>query len=961
MGAGMKDLGASSERRIITVLSADIVGSTDHIVACDPDDAQAFYDNCFEHVRQAVERASGTVVSYGGDGGIAAFGWPSSIEDHADRACAAAWEIQHANGDRLGPDGKPVQFRVGVHSGLVALRHIRREGRPRLDTVGATVNIAAKLQQSAPVGGVLVSANTARLCRAPLKLALHEPSSVLRAAETTVFRLEGQPDKVSKSHLAHRYPLPMVGRLAELAALRGALPRTDAPSRSIAIIGEPGIGKSRLAAAAVAEAASQDIQILTYFGDPLKHTTAFAAARGLFEDLLHLSGDVSRRDRQLALDKLALEDDDRAALEALLASADPRRRAMLTQALVNAFCALGLSRPTLLLVEDLHLIDPESRRFLWLLAEAPAGAPRFLLITARPEAAEELRQMAHEVIHLEPLPDDTMADLGRQLWPDADASGSMLDRVVERADGIPFVLEELIRSVGDDDPSAFQTIPHSVESVIHARLQRLSPSAKALAQALSLLGENVDIEFVEAMLDADAGGMGNDLAELERFAFVHPLRGRTTHMRHQIIAEACANTIPRERRKQLHRTAVRTITSRYSSLGGRYEQLAFHAESAGDDAEALNYLWGAAVEARRKSAAYSLSLIFNRALEVVARIGEAAEGKYVDFVLMGFASMVQLGEFEKMNIHLPRVMDLVRRSGQPRLVCNTLSQLGMTCWYDGRYWEGLKATEEGLAMARELRSPALIFSNQIMRTNLLHDTGQLDRAISEQRELCEMLTGELAAARLGAPGIPRAIALAFMSWFMIDTGQHVEGLEFGERSLEIAVRERDAYSEMLARHALGRHLLMLRRNDEAADCLSAARQLSERGYDSIKMHLAGHLAPALSRTGRAQEAVEIIEDGMRRGLHLRTGQLQVFTLHAGYGEALIRQGDLDRGLAHLAEALAIARRVNNPCILAEVLGLRAGLLNEFAPNDPRAENDLAEQQMLCDRYGIAAWSAGASV
>ncbi len=325
---------------------------------------------------------------------------------------------------------------------------------------------------------------------------------------------------------------------------------------------------------------------------------------------------------------------------------------------------------------------------------------------------------------------------------------------------------------------------------------------------------------------------------------------------------------------------------------------------------------------------------------------------------MGFASMVQIGEFEKMNIHLSRVMELVRRSGQPRLVCNTLSQLGMICWYEGRYREGLKATEEGLAMARELRSPALIFSNQIMRTNLLHDTGQLAAAISELRELCEMLTGDLETARLGAAGIPRAIGLAFMAWFMVDTGQHAEGMAFAEQSLEIAVRERDAYSEMLARHALGRHLLMLRRNDEAVECLSAARELSERGYDSIKLHLAGHLASALSRTGRTPEAVEIIEDCMRRGLHLRTGQLQIFTLHAGHGETLVRQGDLDRGMGQLAEALAIARRVNNPCMLAEVLGLRAGLLNMFAPGDPRAENDLTELSVLCDRHGVSAWSAG---
>jgi class 3 adenylate cyclase/tetratricopeptide (TPR) repeat protein len=959
----MKDAGVPSERRIITVLAADIVGSTGHIAACDPDDAQAFYDHCFEHVRAAVERASGTVVSYGGDGGIAAFGWPSSIEDHADRACAAAWDIQRSNKGRLGPDGMPVRFRVGVHSGLVALRQLRGKARSQFDTIGATVNIAAKLQQSAPAGGVLVSAQAARLCRSQLELTPHDLSPPLSGVNTEAFKLEACPENLSDTDFAQRYRLPIVGRDAELAALRNLLPRSGGENGSVALIGEAGIGKSRVAAAAVTDALGLDVKVLVFFGDAQKRTTPFAAARSLIGDLLRLSGEISRESLREALAGVSLNEDDIGALEALLASPQLRRdrtpkltQTQFARGLANAFCALALSRPTILLIEDLHLIDPESRHFLQLLTGVRAPEPLCLLLTGRPESLLDARETASMVIQLEPLPRDAMEDLGRQLWPDGRDRDRLLARIVDRADGVPFVLEELIRSVGSKDDPNFQVLPHSVESLIHARLQRLSQGARTAAQALSLLGEDVDVEFLGSVLQSDIAALSDDLSELERFAFIHPIAGHATHLRHQIIAEACADTIPRERCRQLHRTAVEAITSRYPDLSGRYERLAFHAEGADDDLAALGYLWEAGLEARRNSATASLNLIFDRALVLVDRLGEPAKEKYVDFVLMACASMVQLGEFEKVNIHLPRVMELVRGYDRPELVCSTLSQLGMICWFEGRYEEGLKATEEGLAIARALKSPALIFSNQIMLANLLHGLGRLERAIAEVRQLCDMLTGELETARLGAAGIPSSMALSFLSWFMMDIGEYAEGLQFAERGLEIAVGEQDPYSEVLARCALGRNLLMLRRDAEAVACLATARELSERnGYDAIKANLAGRIAIALARTGQAREAIEIVEDCLSRDLHLRTGLLETYYLYAGYAEALVRNGETERGFARLAEALAIARGISNPCWIVDGLGLRARLLAFAAPGDPRIDADLAEQSEICKRYGVAAW------
>src|SRR6516165_6674840 len=210
---------ASAERNIITVLAVDMVGSTRHIAACDPDEAQAFLDLWLDHIRRSVEHLGGKIVHYAGDGGIAIFGWPTACEDHADRACIAAWDIQ-GHSESTGPGGDPVNFRVGVHSGLVGLRRGGRNAIARFDVAGATVHVAAKLQQEAAPGEVRVSAETAKLCRSPLDLALHKTSSGIADRVIEVYTLNARPNDVDHNDVAPRYQNPIVNRVDELAALR---------------------------------------------------------------------------------------------------------------------------------------------------------------------------------------------------------------------------------------------------------------------------------------------------------------------------------------------------------------------------------------------------------------------------------------------------------------------------------------------------------------------------------------------------------------------------------------------------------------------------------------------------------------------------------------------------------------------------------------------------------------------
>jgi tetratricopeptide (TPR) repeat protein len=947
---------------VVTVLAVDLVGSTRHIASCDPDDAQDFFDRCFERVRGAVERAGGLVVDYEGDGGVALFGWPNSLEDHADRACAASWDLQSA-APINGPSGQLAQFRVGLHSGLVSLRRVNRDGTPRLNMTGATVHIAAALQKSASPAGILLSSETLDLCRTQLNVSVAERPAAFADLGIDMFSLDANPTFASRPSLAQRYKSPIVGRAAELAAVRAELEGSSAHC-TLAIIGEPGIGKSRIAAAAILDASGDYTRAYIFFGDAQKRTTPFAAARALILDALQASGS---NDLGESLTEAGLSDEEVRTVQALVSTELGAKRGgrnltqtQVTRALSNAFVALAIAAPTSLLIEDLHLLDAESRHFLRMIARAKTPHPLFMLVTGRPEALRDAQAMAKSVLELDPLPASDMEALAQQLWTSGDLPKSVVKRVLDRADGIPFVLEELVGALDPDQVDAFNPLPQSVASVIHARMNRLSAGAKATVQALSLLGEEVETEFAKAVLQDGAERFARNLDELERFSFIHPPLGRSVRFRHQIVTQACADTIPRKRRQRLHADAIKALTTISASLSGQYERLAFHAEGAGDDQLALNYLWESAIEARNASAAASLSLTLDHALELTGRIGAPAEEKFVDFVLMAFASMLQLGEFSKMNAVLPRTMELARIQDRPDKVCGSMSQMAMVCWFEGRYAEGLEIAESALKIARSLNSLPLIFSNQLMIANILHCMAEMDRAITTLTDLSELLSGELETARLGAAAIPSSTAHAFVSFVLIDTGRYEEAVDHGERALAIALREHDTYSEVLARHSLGRALVYAGRDGDAAACLTRALELSESsGYDAIKPDVIGSLSLALARVGRAVEAIGLAQACFDAGLHLRTGRRQMCFLFTGYAEALFEAGDHEASLSASERAVELARGLAHPCLLSDSLGLRAHLRARLDPSDTRVREDLDEQREICSRHGIVAWAARA--
>jgi class 3 adenylate cyclase/tetratricopeptide (TPR) repeat protein len=947
-----------AERCLVTVLAVDTVDSTGHVANIDPDRAQELLDRIFDHLKHAVEAADGLLVSYSGDGGLAVFGWPKSLEDHADRACEAAWRIQTpaalANPVR-NVDGQPVRFRVGVHSGLVNLRSMRRDVRTGINTVGGAVHLAAALQKSAPHDGILLSSKTVSLCRSTLQLAPHHGVPALQKVRLKAFELLENPSRSALVSEFRQYQSPFIGRQRERRGLEEALFGDE--SGAVALIGEPGIGKTRLASIAVDEAKSRGTRVLVFNGDNQKRTTPFSAIRTLILQSLSVKAAVSDDEIPLALLEAGAGEMQPAAATVMLgerAAQDLKppsfTRTQVARALVETLFALIKRAPALIVVDNVQLLDPESILCLRLIAKATAGPRRALLMTARPESAALVRTLAGVVLNLAPLPREDMAELARKLWPTATPGPDAFEKVLDRADGVPFVLEQLALSQGIDFSDQEGGLPESVQSLIHARLNQLSVRAKALAQTLSILGEEVDLDLASRTLGIGDEALLRGRSELERLEFVHSPIAGSIRFRHDIVREACAETVPGARRQQIHRAAMEAILSRPVA---EYERLAFHAEGARDDAAALEWLWRAALKARRASAGGSLSLTLKRAMACIERIGEPAEEKFVDFVLMAFGSLAQIGEFRSLAADLPRALELATKQNRKSKVCAALCHMGLVCWFEARYAEGREHSERAVEIATELDSLPLIFAAKFNLASALYGLGALDSAIALQRELCVLLTGELEMARLGAAGVPGSIVRSYLCWFLTEVGGYDEGLALVERAIDIARTQGDPYSELLGLLAKSQNLIRRSRYSEAIACLEQGGALIERnGYDAILPHIVGTLASARARCGQGPRAVAEVETWLNSEREHRTGPLELFHLNAGYAEALLSVGDAGQALAVADRAVEISRSISNPCLMARGLSVRARV-REKARDPGGAHSDRAEQKDLCRRYGIA--------
>ena len=575
-------------RRAVTALFADVAGSTRLGAELDPEDVVEVVGGAVRHFCEVVERYGGTVKDLAGDGILALFGAPSAHEDDPERAVLAGLEIQrvashHARTIARSAGVDALGVRVGVETGIVVIAPVGGGSRLEMGATGDAVNIAARLQAAAEIGTVLVGPETRR-----------QLGDSMLWGPTTGFELKGKRDVVEGTvALGSRerpvdLDVPLVGRGDEMVTLAGVIEDLRrGTGRTIIIVGEAGIGKSRLLAEARTRALDANVAWLDGRCRALEEGTPFAGLR----DLLRSSppgvageGEAGSIVRRLAEGEPAREEGRRSP-EAL--------RFDTLEAIATFASGVARRGPVILCFEDLHWSDPSTLDAVRRLRDVTRVDPVAVIATVRVVTEHASKALLTEseadpstvVLTLGPLAQDEerhlLAELSGQTLPKGTE-----DSILSASDGVPLYLREFVRSLrgAEADRTVERGVPPTLDRLILARLDRLPAAARETLTALSVLGRDVDLAVARSSVlrdDPDAS-----LLELVRQGLID-VEGTTCSFSHGLVQEVAYSTLLRDRRRELHRRAAETLET--SSVEQQDATLAYHWEQAGEPAAAIAY------------------------------------------------------------------------------------------------------------------------------------------------------------------------------------------------------------------------------------------------------------------------------------------------------------------------------------------------------------------------------------
>lgn len=631
---------SGAERRQLTVVFVDLVGSTALSTRLDPEDMSKLLRAYQNAVTDGFARFEGHVAKLMGDGVLAYFGWPRAHEDEAERAVRASLAAVEAVGRLASPAGEALAARVGIATGLVVVGDLVGEGAAREEAVvGETPNLAARLQTLARPNEVVISEGTRELLGALFEVEdLGCQSLKGLAARTRAFRVLGPGRAASRFEALHvRGLAPIVGRAAELALLLERWRRAKAGEGQVVLLsGEPGIGKSRIILALREALAGEPVAVLNHFCSPYHMNSALFPVIGQLERAAGFTREDGAQEKLAKLERFLapyagrLDEDAQALMAALLslpvadrgAILDPtpgRQKQRTVEILLRQFEALSRRQPVLAVFEDLHWIDPSTLELLDLLTERVQGLRALVVITFRPEFSPPWTGHAHVTsFSLSRLVRGDVAMIADRVVGGKALPADVLTQITSKTDGIPLFVEELTRTVlesgllrdrGDHleligAPTAL-AIPSTLQDSLLARLDRLEP-AKELAQIGACIGREFEHDLLAAVSSLQEPTFSEALARLVGSDLVFR-RGQppnaTYAFKHALIQDVAYATLLKSRRVVLHARIASALEAQFPAVVERQpELLARHLSEAGIHDRAVDWWLRAGQLARQRSA-----------------------------------------------------------------------------------------------------------------------------------------------------------------------------------------------------------------------------------------------------------------------------------------------------------------------------------------------------------------------
>jgi predicted ATPase/class 3 adenylate cyclase len=595
-GASLVQAPSHEVRKTVTVLFADVIESTPLGERLDPETLRRVLSRYFERMQAVIEHHEGRVEKFIGDAIMAVFGIPAAHEDDALRALRAAAEMRASlaalNVEIERDHGVRLEIRMGVNTGeVVASDQSNGHGL----VTGDAVNVAARLEQAAAPGQILLGYETHQLVGAAVRVAGPEHLEVKGKSKPVIaFALEAVIPDVSVP--ARRLDVPLVGRASELAILRSALDRAivERSCELFTVLGPAGIGKSRLAAELVSTAGDRARVLVGHappYGEGITYWPVIEALRQAAE----IGPEELPTPPLERFVDLAGGDEEAHAAATHVTELIGARDAIATSwetfwALRRLFEGIARQRPLVLVLEDLHWAEPTLLDFLEYVAEWSRDAPLLVLCLVRPELLDERpswsrRMNAQNSVFLEPLPEQAADELIDTLLAGATLGAAARTRIADAAEGNPFFLEQMLAMIAEEGRALDEVaVPPTIRALLTARLDRLSDNERAVLERAAIMGRVFSWEAVrELWPEADPALVGEQLMTLVRKELVtrESDGGSIEHrfrFRHALIREAAYAAMPKEMRADLHERFADWLEARsaeYDEIVGYHLEQAF--------------------------------------------------------------------------------------------------------------------------------------------------------------------------------------------------------------------------------------------------------------------------------------------------------------------------------------------------------------------------------------------------
>jgi predicted ATPase len=913
-----------------------------------------------------------------GDGIMALFGAPLAHEDHAIRACYAALRMQeslkrYADETRRS-HGVEVQIRIGLNSGEVVVRSVGSDLRMDYTAVGQTTHLAARMEQLAPPGTVRLTEETVRLAEGYVEVRSLGPIPVKGLTEPIeIFELTRAGTARTRLQAAALPGLTrFVGRDAEVEHLRRVLGQASAGrGQVVAIVGEAGVGKSRLVYEFTHSHRVQDWLILEALSVSYGKATSYLPVINLLKGYFKVGDRDDHREmrakvlgRVLGLDR-ALEP----LLPPLLALLDvpvedpawqnldpPQRRRLTLDAVKRVLLRESQGQPLLVVFEDLHWIDGETQALLDSLVESLGSARLLLLVNYRPEYEHRWgSKTAYSQMRLDSLLPESAAELLATLLGRDPGLVPLTQALVKR--GNPFFLEETVRTLVETGALAGERgayrltrpvealqVPATVQTILAARIDRLRAEEKQLLQAASVIGKQVPYGLLVAIAEQPEEALQRGLAHLQEAEFLYETQrfpDLEYTFKHALTHDVVYTGLLGGRRRVLHAAVAAAIEHLHADrLVEHVEWLAHHARQGEVWDKAVRYLRQAGAKGLLRSANREAVTCFEQALDALRRLPETpasiAESLDLRFDLRN--ALVPLGQQKRTGALLDEAVALAEAVGDERRLGRALNSKVIQFAQAGDYTAALQAGLRALAIGE---SQADIGTQVVAHGSSL---GQVYVARGEYREAirhCEaalaLLPEALAQERFGGSSPQGSLVRSVLGIALGPLGQFAEAFGRLREAMHIAEEAGQVLSLLYALLGLG--TLKLDQGDFAGAVAPLERGLElcrTREVPVLIQEFAGALGAAYSGTGRGAEAVALME--ARRAAE----QKQRYWLWPGrvgaLGEAYLLDGRLADATRIAEDGLAAARQFGERGVEGQLLRL----LGDIAAHPDRVEVDTAQ-------------------